>query len=157
MRQKPDKANRTPKGCRKGNPSAETCRNKTANQNRPARKSRMRRCRRTFSLCGNPPARSPSPHVARHRQRRKGNHNPLPMLQNWRRPPSGNPARSQRAFDIVFARIGKGKNLPLRLVAALAQNPRQFWLSRVLDSGRSAPHLRKFPRKTLRRLAASSD
>ena len=38
----------------------------------------------------------------------------------------------------------------------MAKNQGQFWFSRTLGSGRSAPHLRKLPRKTLRRLASSS-
>ena len=120
---KPDKANRTPQSRRKGNRAFETCRNKTANQNRPARKSRIRRRCRTLGLHWNPPARSPPPHLARHRHRRKDNHRPLTVLEDRRRPPSGNSACLKQASN--YPQIRKlFVYLPYGLATPLAQNPR---------------------------------
>ena len=156
VRQKPDKANRTQKSRRKGNPAAETFRNKTAYQNRSKRKPRIRHSCRVISLHRNPPARSPPPHLARYRHGRKNNHSSFAMLKDRRCPPSGNSARLEQTFDCAFTRIKRGENLPNRLATPLAQNQGQFWFSRTLGSGRASPHIRKLPRKTLRRSAAPS-
>ena len=115
----------------------------------------MRRCYRTIGIHWNPPARSSPPHLARHRYRRKNNHRSLAMLENRRCPPSGNPACFESASN--YPQIPKHfPYLPDRLATPLAQNPRQLGLSRPLGSGRSAPHLRKLPRKILRKPATPS-
>ena len=95
----------------------------------------------------------PPPHLARHRHRRKNNHSPLAMLKDGRRPPSGNPSRLEQAFDCPQIRK-LFPYMPDGLATPLAQDPRQFGISRTLGSRRSAPYLRKLSRKKLRRLAA---
>lgn len=147
--------NRTPQSRRKGNPATETFRNKAANQNRSTRKPRICRCCRAFGLCGNSPEGSSQTHLARHRHRRKDNYHPLAVLEDRRRPSSGNPSRLKSASN--YPQIRKHfPYMPDRLATPLAQNPRQLGLSRPLGSGCSAPHLRKLPRKILRKPATPS-
>ena len=53
-------------------------------------------------------------------------------------------------------KLKEEKNLPTQLATPLAQNQGQFGLSRAMGLRCSAPHIRKLPRKKLRRLAAPS-
>ena len=68
----------------------------------------------------NPPERSPQAYLARYRHGRKDNHRPLTVLEDRRRPPSGNPTCFESSFNRTFTRIKRRKNLPDRLATPLA-------------------------------------
>lgn len=105
-------------------------------------------------LAGIRPAGGRQAEMARHRPFRKHNHRKFALLENGRRKAGGNlPLAEIDTFGLQEKT--RTENPPLRLAQKMARHQERVGAWQKLGSGRAKAHLRKLPRKEIRRPPAT--